>query len=144
MIPKSLEEVWEAEYYYDDLRWASEESVFDLDTQHLEALRSDISETIRHLSDSWLKRRLRFSNVGRIKRFRKKLTDFQWQIIQEIQYRERSSQYYQRVNNMWNPQPKDTVSPSPDYGVRGSLLATPFYRVIGAIFNPTPRNGGDL
>lgn len=143
MILKSLEEIWEAEYYYDDLRWASEESVLDSDTQRLEDIRSDINETIRCLNKSWLTRRLRFSNKRGIKRFRKKLSDFQGQIMQELQYRERSSLYYQRMDNIWNPQPKDSVSPSPDYGVRGSLLATPFYRVIGAIFNPTPRNGGN-
>lgn len=142
MNPKSLEEIWEAETYYDELRWSSEESVFDLDTQTLETVRADIGETIRCLSDNWLYRKLRSSNIRRIKRLRRKLSDFQWQITQEYQFRERSSQHYQRVEDMWNPQPRDEQLPSPNYGVKGSLVATPFYRVIGSIFNPIPRNGG--
>lgn len=141
MILKYLEEIWKSEFYYDDLRWSSDESVFDLETPSLEDIRADIGETIQCLSDNWINKKLSSSNSRRIKRFRKKLTDFQWQIMQELQQRERSSRYYQRVDNMWNPQPREGLSPSPNYGIKGELVATPFYKVISSIFNPIPKNG---
>ncbi len=140
MKPKTLKEIWDVEEYYDEIRWASDKSIDDLELNILINIKTDIGETIRALS-GWLNRKLRPENYKVIKILKRKLLDFQWQLVQEVQRRERSEQHYQRVGRMWDPQPKVAEPITPDYGLREPFKATPFYRDISPAYNPIPRQG---
>ena len=145
MIIRVLKDIWDVEVFYDDLRWSSDKTIYDLDTSSLEEIRVGINGTLQALND-WQEKNLEkigISNQIKIRRFRKKLIEFQKQVTQEIQYRERSEHHHKRVENMWNPEPKDAASISPEYGLQDSLKATPFHKTINSIFNPIPRSWGD-
>lgn len=134
----NLSEIWEAEIYYDELRWSHDNPLDEMDLENLESLQDDINETIDFLS-GWQNRRLREENIKGVKRVKRKLIDFQLNIVHLKQLQENRKKHFERVNNVWNAKPKKSTGTILNYGLRGLLKATPFYRSIPNRFNPIPK-----
>lgn len=140
MKPKNLEEIWDAETYYDELRWSTEYPFEQFNDQELDELRRDLSETISALSN-WLNRKLLSQKRKRITTIRRKLVDFRWYVVEETQSRQRKGQHFQRLDNLIEPQPRVMVTTPTPYGLRQPLKGSDFFRDIPRIFAPRPKTG---
>ena len=141
MKPKKLKEIWEAEVYYDEIRWSSEQPLKEFDLEALRELRSDVSETISALT-SWLSRKLRPENRERVKRIKMKLIDFRWSLIREIQRQERKTKHFERLEHVLEPKPRiPGLLLVPAYGLSGPLKGSGFYKGISRAFAPRPKGG---
>ena len=140
MKPRKLSDIWDAEVYYDGLRWSSERPFEEYNDDELNNLRRDLSETISSLS-KWLNRRLIPSKRARIKTIRRKLVDFRWHVVQEFQMRQQDRKHYERLENMLEPQPRKADSPPPPpYGLHEPLKGSNFFRSISRVFAPRPKS----
>jgi hypothetical protein len=138
---RNLKEIWAAEIKYDKIRWSPERSVSELPLEELLRLRGELPDVVNALTIWTDKKSLSAKDHQRLSIVRRKLQDFQWKVIEEVQRLQRNKFLSERLDSIVEPEAHGKDAKHMDYGLKSPLKGSDFYKDIPETFGPQSKEG---